>query len=252
MFIEFELDSDELDDDTVRQTTFDRDIRPDRGQSMPLLVGLLDAAAVRRSLDIPMGVDYPSECSDVDLEELAAKPGAGGGMLSSMANMANSILGAGAYPYPLPIAVADIGPPPFSLQGIIGISFRSCCDSSTILSSLLGLPYAMSRAGFFMGIFLLVVLSIVTDWTIRLIVINAKLSGTKSYIGIMNRCFGSSGRAAVSFFQFAFAFGGTYVCQDTLRTCLLINHSRDVRFWNHHRCASVFYFGCHSVAQIYY
>ncbi|KAI0277633.1 transmembrane amino acid transporter protein-domain-containing protein [Russula aff. rugulosa BPL654] len=183
---EFELDSDELDDDTVRQTTFDRDIRPNREQSMPLLVGLLDAAAVRRSLDIPMGVDYPSECSDVDLEELAAKPGAGGGMLSSMANMANSILGA----------------------GIIGISFRSCCDSSTILSSSLGLPYAMSRAGFFMGIFLLVVLSIVTDWTIRLIVINAKLSGTKSYIGIMNRCFGSSGRAAVSFFQFAFAFGG--------------------------------------------
>lgn len=110
IFIEFELDSDELDDDTVRQTTFDRDIRPDRGQSMPLLVGLLDAAAVRRSLDIPMGVDYPPECSDVDLEELAAKPSAGGGMLSSMANMANSILGAGAYPYPIPIAMADIGP----------------------------------------------------------------------------------------------------------------------------------------------
>jgi sodium-coupled neutral amino acid transporter 11 len=80
----------------------------------------------------------------------------------------------------------------------------------------------MSRAGFFTGIFLLVVLSAVTDWTIRLIVINAKLSGTKSYIGIMNRCFGPSGRAAVSFFQFAFAFGGKYVCHSILRTDILI------------------------------
>ena len=108
----------------------------------------------------------------------------------------------------------------------------------------------MSRAGFFMGIFLLVVLSFVTDWTIRLIVVNAKLSGTKSYIGIMNRCFGPSGRAAVSFFQFAFAFGGTFVCQDILCTCLLINHYRDVRFWNHHWYASVLYLGFHSVAEI--
>ena len=52
------------------------------------------------------------------------------------------------------------------------------------------------------------VLCCVTDWTIRLIVINAKLSGRHSYIEIMDHCFGSSGRAAVSFFQFAFAFGG--------------------------------------------
>jgi solute carrier family 38 (sodium-coupled neutral amino acid transporter), member 11 len=99
IFIEFDLDSDELDDDTVAQTNFDHDIRssdPDREQSMPLLVGLLDASAVRRSLDIPMGVDYAPEYSDVDLEELVAKQGAGGGMLSSVANMANSILGAGA------------------------------------------------------------------------------------------------------------------------------------------------------------
>ncbi|KAF8274551.1 AAAP amino acid permease [Lactarius quietus] len=132
---------------------------------MPLLVGLLDASAIRRSLDIPMGEDGVSACADVDLDELAAKQSSGGGMMNSIANMANSILGA-------------------------------------------GLPYAMSRAGFFTGIFLLVVLCYITDWTIRLIVTNAKLGGTNSYIGIMNRCFGPSGRAAISFFQFSFAFGG--------------------------------------------
>jgi sodium-coupled neutral amino acid transporter 11 len=73
----------------------------------------------------------------------------------------------------------------------------------------LGLPYAVSQAGFVTGIVLLATLCAVTDWTIRLIVVNAKLSGRNSYIEIMNSCFGPSGRAAVSFFQFAFAFGGT-------------------------------------------
>lgn len=213
---------------------------------MPLLVGMLDASEVRRSLDIPMGVDYAPECSDVDVEELVAKQGAGGGMLSSVANMANSILGAGAYSYLSPIAMADIVP---SLRDHWYI-IQSCCDNSTILSILSGLPYAMSRAGFFMGLFLLVTLSAVTDWTIRLIVLNAKLSGTKSYIGIMNRCFGSSGRAAVSFFQFSFAFGGTYVYRDTLRTCPLIHHHRDVRIRNHHRCAHVLCFKYRSVTHI--
>ncbi|KAH9998521.1 amino acid transporter [Russula compacta] len=164
----FELDSDGLDDDAVTRTNLEHGIPhgdPRREQSMPLLVGLLDASAVRRSLDIPMGVDEAPTCSDVDLDELVAKQSAGGGMLNSIANMANSILGA-------------------------------------------GLPYAINRAGFFTGMFLLFVLCGVTDWTIRLIVTNAKLSGSNSYIGIMDRCFGSSGRAAVSFFQFSFAFGG--------------------------------------------
>jgi len=66
----------------------------------------------------------------------------------------------------------------------------------------------MSQAGFFVGLVLLVFLCAVTDWTIRLIVVNAKLSGRHSYIDIMDHCFGSSGKAAVSFFQFTFAFGG--------------------------------------------
>ncbi|KAF9029009.1 amino acid transporter [Hymenopellis radicata] len=167
---EYELDSDEFDDEV------DVPIRTRAGHvdrnTMPLLVGLLDASA-QRSTDgaIPMGTvgdDAVPQNGHIDLEELAAKPSAGGGILNSIANMANSILGAG----------------------------------------IIGLPYALSQAGFFTGIILLVILCGVTDWTIRLIVINAKLSGSHSYIDIMNHCFGSSGRGAVSFFQFAFAFGG--------------------------------------------
>ncbi|KAJ7287519.1 amino acid transporter [Mycena rebaudengoi] len=161
---EFDQDSDEIDDSSP--------LRVPRGytdSTMPLLVGLFDTSASRGRADasVPLtrtnGQDAPPQ--EVDLEALAAKRVAGGGMFDSIANMANSILGA-------------------------------------------GLPYAVSQAGFFTGLFLLVVLCGVTDWTIRLIVVNAKMSGTHSYIDIMNHCFGSSGRAAVSFFQFAFAFGG--------------------------------------------
>ncbi|KAI0049826.1 amino acid transporter [Auriscalpium vulgare] len=169
---EYELDPDDLDDDSIAQMDPEQGRRPRSGrrdeQAMPLLVGLLDASAVRRSSDIAMGVNGEGPHVEVDLDELAAKQNAGGGMLNSVANMANSILGAG----------------------------------------IIGLPYAVSRAGFFTGLSLLIVLCGVTDWTIRLIVMNAKLSGTNSYIGMMNHCFGPSGRAAVSLFQFAFAFGG--------------------------------------------
>ncbi|KAJ7218055.1 amino acid transporter [Mycena pura] len=168
---EFEQDTDEID-----ESLEDAQVRVPRGyndRTMPLLVGLFDTSASRGGLDVSVPLlqtngHEVSHQAEVDLEELAAKRIAGGGMLDSIANMANSILGAG----------------------------------------IIGLPYAVSQAGFFTGLFLLVVLCGVTDWTIRLIVINAKMSGTHSYIDIMNHCFGSSGRAAVSFFQFAFAFGG--------------------------------------------
>lgn len=96
-WLAYELDSDDIDDET--QSTLEHGThRGNRGgeQSMPLLVGLLDASAIRRSLDIPMGMDGLSTYADVDLDELAAKQSSGGGILKAIANMANAILGAGA------------------------------------------------------------------------------------------------------------------------------------------------------------
>ncbi|KAL6310332.1 amino acid transporter [Sparassis latifolia] len=164
---EYELDTDDLDGVALAQLDAAQSRRTPREQTVPLLVGLLDTATARRSVDGGLHVQSPGAIDDdeVDLEGLAAKVLAGGGILDSVANMANSILGA-------------------------------------------GLPYAVRQAGFVTGLILLVVLCGVTDWTIRLIVLNAKLSGRNNYIDIMDHCFGASGRAAVSFFQFAFAFGG--------------------------------------------
>jgi sodium-coupled neutral amino acid transporter 11 len=70
---------------------------------MPLLVGLADIAAVRRSTDGTLSLSHlngdSAEGDGVDLEALAAKRTAGGGMLEGIANMANSILGAGSFLY---------------------------------------------------------------------------------------------------------------------------------------------------------
>ncbi|OJA18237.1 hypothetical protein AZE42_05175 [Rhizopogon vesiculosus] len=177
---EYELDSDDFDDASLaeiqREQRHLREARSGsrRERTIPLLVGLMDVSTARRTPDttIPMyeanDLENDVMFRNLDLDELAAKQWSGGGLLNSVSNMANSILGAG----------------------------------------IIGLPYAVSQAGFFMGIVLLLVLCAVTDWTIRLVVINAKLSGRTSYIEVMNSCFGPSGRAAVSFFQFSFAFGG--------------------------------------------
>lgn len=102
--IEFELDTDVLDEDSITQLRSDV---PDSGSSdehdqrMPLLVGLVESSAARRgSHDIPlishaMLANGTVSHGETDLEELAAKRTAGGSMLDSVANMANSILGAG-------------------------------------------------------------------------------------------------------------------------------------------------------------
>lgn len=74
--------------------------------------------------------------------------------------------------------------------------------------SLKGLPYSLKASGCLTGISLILGIALLTDWTIRLIVLNAKLSGRNTYIDIMDYCFGRNGRLAVSVFQGTFAFGG--------------------------------------------
>ncbi|CCU78231.1 amino acid transporter [Blumeria hordei DH14] len=80
--------------------------------------------------------------------------------------------------------------------------------NSIIGAGIIGQPYAMRQAGLLAGIALLVTLTITVDWTIRLIVINSKLSGRRSFQGTVEYCFGRTGLVAISLAQWAFAFGG--------------------------------------------
>ncbi|KAK3397030.1 transmembrane amino acid transporter protein-domain-containing protein [Sordaria brevicollis] len=80
--------------------------------------------------------------------------------------------------------------------------------NSIIGAGIIGQPYAFKQAGLLSGLVLLVGLTVVVDWTIRLIVINSKLSGANSFQGTVEKCFGRSGLIAISVAQWAFAFGG--------------------------------------------
>lgn len=80
---------------------------------MPLLVGLLDSTHIRRSQDGPILMTRSGQSSDEvdeELEGIIAKGKHGGGMLDSIANMANSILGAGQCTLDLPrnVCLPDI------------------------------------------------------------------------------------------------------------------------------------------------
>lgn len=91
--LEFDLDSEDLEDGTYVPTVPDQE-----DQRMPLLVGLLDSTRVQRSQDGSMlltSSDQSRDEVDEELEGIVAKGKHGGGMFDSIANMANSILGAG-------------------------------------------------------------------------------------------------------------------------------------------------------------
>jgi sodium-coupled neutral amino acid transporter 11 len=80
--------------------------------------------------------------------------------------------------------------------------------NSIIGAGIIGQPYAFKQAGLLAGIVLLVGLTFVVDWTICLIVVNSKLSGSNSFQGTVEHCFGKPGLIAISVAQWAFAFGG--------------------------------------------
>lgn len=80
--------------------------------------------------------------------------------------------------------------------------------NSIIGAGIIGQPYAFKQAGLLSGIILLIVLTIVVDWTICLIVVNSKLAGADSFQGTVEKCFGKSGLIAISLAQWIFAFGG--------------------------------------------
>ena len=80
--------------------------------------------------------------------------------------------------------------------------------NSIIGAGIIGQAYAFKQAGLITGIVLMVGLTFVVDWTIRLIVINTKLSGAATFQSTVEFCFGKPGLIAITLAQWAFAFGG--------------------------------------------
>lgn len=155
--------------------------------------------------------------ADVTSEHSASPeltPDANGGPIESFEIDEEDYLGNGHTDGQTPLLRSVLGEPytrlplPESTPKSSLLAAFTNMSNSIIGAGIIGLPYALLNAGLLTGIILLVALTIVVDWTIRLIPINAKLSGRDTFQGTVEHCFGRWGLAAVSLAQWAFAFGG--------------------------------------------
>ncbi|KAG9509596.1 putative sodium-coupled neutral amino acid transporter 11 [Fragariocoptes setiger] len=73
--------------------------------------------------------------------------------------------------------------------------------NSILGSGIVGIPYALKQAGFGLGLFLLIAIALVTDYSLSLLVKSANLAGVTSYQDLVHVCFGGPGWFVVSMLQ---------------------------------------------------
>ncbi|XP_055611260.1 putative sodium-coupled neutral amino acid transporter 11 isoform X2 [Uranotaenia lowii] len=78
--------------------------------------------------------------------------------------------------------------------------------NSIVGSGVIGIPYALHRAGFGLGLFLLVTVAVITDYSLILMVRCGHLSGRFSYPGVMEAAYGKGGYYLLSLLQFMYPF----------------------------------------------
>lgn len=224
----FDADPDELPDEVARQEKVDE---------LMSIHGLLQQGANRGSVQLSPsdrakymghGLEETLEAGDFeeDDDEDEDEDRAEGGSRGLLNGHSNAARGRGGKEGELPARVLDDGA---SLWSAV-----SNMANAILGAGIIGLPYALRQAGFFLGIGLVVVLGYVTDWTIRLIAVNSKLTGQPTYIGMMEASYGLPGKAAVSFFQFTFAFGGSQLPLPSLASDPLTRRD-SVRIRDHRR-----------------
>ncbi|CEP64348.1 Avt2p LALA0_S11e02058g [Lachancea lanzarotensis] len=80
--------------------------------------------------------------------------------------------------------------------------------NSILGAGVIGQPLAVKNCGIIGGALAIVLLSALVDWTIRLIVINLKISGTSSYQDSVEYAMGRKGKVLILLTNGLFAFGG--------------------------------------------
>ncbi|XP_065351754.1 putative sodium-coupled neutral amino acid transporter 11 [Cloeon dipterum] len=78
--------------------------------------------------------------------------------------------------------------------------------NSIIGSGVIGMAYALKEAGFGFGLILLLVVAVITDYSLVLMVRSGHLCGAFSYQGIMHAAFGRPGYILLSTLQFFYPF----------------------------------------------
>jgi len=79
--------------------------------------------------------------------------------------------------------------------------------NSIVGAGIIGLPFAMHEAGFVLGIILLIAVGIVTDVSLYLLISASEIANRGSYQSLIYHCFGKWGFYFVSIFIFIFPYG---------------------------------------------
>lgn len=80
--------------------------------------------------------------------------------------------------------------------------------NSILGAGIIGQPFAFRNSGLIGGTIVMVLLTFLIDWTLRLIVINAQMAQTRSYQDTVNYCYGRWGRILLLVSISSFAYGG--------------------------------------------
>ncbi|KAG8039591.1 hypothetical protein G9C98_008234 [Cotesia typhae] len=78
--------------------------------------------------------------------------------------------------------------------------------NSIIGSGVIGIPYALHQSGFGLGILLLIIVAVLTDYSLILMVRSGHLCGEMSYQGLMRASFGRPGFYILTALQFIYPF----------------------------------------------
>ncbi|CAO1365557.1 unnamed protein product [Diamesa serratosioi] len=73
-------------------------------------------------------------------------------------------------------------------------------------SGVIGIAYALHRSGFYLGIILLILVAVITDYSLILMIQCAHLCGRFTYTGVMEAAFGKIGYYLLSILQFMYPF----------------------------------------------
>lgn len=96
---------------------------------------------------------------------------------------------------------------PAGLPGTTSLNHIGLNYINSILGSgIVGIPYALHKAGFGFGLFLLIALAIITDYSLSLLVKSANLAGVTSYQDLVHVAFGRPGFYLLTLLQFIYPF----------------------------------------------
>lgn len=97
--------------------------------------------------------------------------------------------------------------------------------NSIVGSGVIGIPYALKQSGFLFGTFLLILVAVITDYSILLLVQGGKLSNTDTYQDVVLVAFGRPGFYLLTVLQFLYPFIAMISYQviigDTITKCFL-------------------------------